>query len=101
MEPLIWQWWIQERGPAPSPLILDQNEARMAEKFFWEIAPLRHLSKGLGDRLPPPPHPHPYSGENDNFPGSQNLGLNSIQGTLNTQNVTDHENRSLLILSIH
>ena len=51
VEPLIWQWWIQERGPAPSPLILDQNEARMAEKFFWEIAPLRHLSQGLDSEL--------------------------------------------------
>ena len=70
VEPLIWQWWIQERGPAPSPLILDQNEARMAEKFFWEIAPLRHLSKGLGDRLPPPPPtPTPIPGKMTIFPG--------------------------------
>ena len=38
-------------GPA-SPLFLDQNEARRAEKkFFGDLAP--HLSQGLDDRRPP------------------------------------------------
>ena len=44
---------------------------------------------------------HLYSGENDTFSGSRNLDLTSIQGTLNTQNVTDQENRSLIIYGIH
>ena len=49
------QWRIQGRGqgdlPPPTPLFLDQTEARGAEKkFFWRPSP---LSQGLDD--PPPP----------------------------------------------
>ena len=48
------QWQIQGRGgaggPAP-PLLLDQTEARRAEKIFWGH---RHPS-------PPPPLPFPLS----------------------------------------
>ena len=36
------------------PLILDQTEARRAQKNFSETGPL--LSKGLDDRLPPSPY---------------------------------------------
>ena len=43
----------------------------------------------------------PLFRENDTFSGSRNLDLTSIQGTLNTQNVTDQENRSLIIYGIH
>ena len=46
------QWRIQGRG---APLVLDQTEARGAEKMFLESSP--PLSKGLDDRpTPPPPH---------------------------------------------
>ena len=50
------QWRIQGRGPGdPAPrLILDQNEARRAEKHFFEPA-LPPLSEGLDDRPPSPP----------------------------------------------
>ena len=50
------QWRIQGRGPGdPAPrLILDQNEARRAEKHFFEPA-LPPLSEGLDDRPPLPP----------------------------------------------
>ena len=70
--PLIWQLRIRERGPAPSPLILDQNEARRAEKNFLGDSPpppTPHLSKGLGDRLLicwlifKKPQPNLYSGD--------------------------------------
>ena len=38
-------------GLAPLPLLLDQNEARRAEKIlFWDRAPL--LSQGLDDSPP-------------------------------------------------
>ena len=40
--------------PAPTPLFLDQNEARRAEKKFLETAP--PLSQGLDDRPPSPPY---------------------------------------------
>ena len=43
------QWRIQGRG---APLVLDQTEARGAEKMFLESSP--PLSKGLDDRPPPP-----------------------------------------------
>ena len=36
------QWRIQGRGPgpgAPSPLFIDQTEARRTEKFFWRPRP--------------------------------------------------------------
>ena len=39
------------RGPALS-LFLDQNEARWAEKKFFEAAPPTPLSKGVDDRPP-------------------------------------------------
>ena len=43
-------------GYSPSPLFLDQTEARRAEKtFLGDRPPLPHLSKGLDDRSPPPP----------------------------------------------
>ena len=42
------QWRIQGRG---APLVLDQTEARGAEKMFLESSPL--LSKGLDDRPAP------------------------------------------------
>ena len=42
------QWRIQGRG---APLVLDQTEAREAEKMFLESSP--PLSKGLDDRPPP------------------------------------------------
>ena len=38
---------------ACAPLILDQTEARWAEKIFFETA-LPRLSQGLDDRPPPP-----------------------------------------------
>ena len=41
------QWRIQGRG---APLVLDQTEARGAEKMFLESSP--PLSKGLDDRPP-------------------------------------------------
>ena len=44
------QWRIQGRG---APLVLDQTEARGAEKMFLESSP--PLSKGLDDRPTPPP----------------------------------------------
>ena len=31
------------RGAAPPPLFLDQNEARRAEKFFFEACPTPYL----------------------------------------------------------
>ena len=34
---------------------------------------------------------HLFSGERNAFSGSQNPGLTSIQGTLSTQNMTDHK----------
>ena len=50
------QWRIQGRSPGdlPPPLLLflDQNEARRAEKIFWETAPPPPLFKGLDDRPP-------------------------------------------------
>ena len=36
------------RGAHPPPLILDQTEARRAEKNFFETAPPPPFSKGLG-----------------------------------------------------
>ena len=41
----------EARGPRP-PLVLDQTEARRAEKEFLETAPT--LPKGLDDCPPPP-----------------------------------------------
>lgn len=38
---------------------------------------------------------HLYSEERYTFSGSQNLSLNSIQGTFNTQKVTDNKKGSL------
>ena len=47
------QWPTQGRGPGGRPpLLLDQTEARMAEKCFFENGP--SLSQGLDDRPPPP-----------------------------------------------
>ena len=49
------QWRIQGRGtggPPPS-LFLDQNEARWAEKNFFEATPPTPLSQGVDDRGPP------------------------------------------------
>ena len=50
------QWQIQgwggAGGPAPPPLLLDQTEARRAEKIFFGD---RHPSS------PPPPLPFPFS----------------------------------------
>ena len=40
-----------QRGPAPTPLFLDQNEARIADKNFDSGPP--PLSQGLDE--PPPP----------------------------------------------
>ena len=40
-------------GPSPPPLVLDQTEARRAQKNFLEAA-LPTLSQGLDDRPPPP-----------------------------------------------
>ena len=45
------QWRIQGRG---APLVLDQTEARGAEKMFLESSP--PLSKGLDDRPTPSPN---------------------------------------------
>ena len=49
-------WRIQGRGPGPAPpiLVLDQTEARRAEKIFLGDRPPTPFSKGLDDR------PHPY-----------------------------------------
>ena len=49
-----YQWRIHGRGlgdPGPSPLFLDQTEARRAENKFLETGP--PLSKGLDDRPAP------------------------------------------------
>ena len=43
-----------QRGPAPTPLFLDQNEARRAEKK--SLSPGPPLSQGLDDRVPHPPY---------------------------------------------
>ena len=41
------------RGPGgPPPLVLDQNEARRAEKKFFKAGPPFPLSQGLDDRAP-------------------------------------------------
>ena len=45
-----FQWPIQGRGlggPSPTPLFLDQTEARSAEKNFGKTAPLPCLFQGL------------------------------------------------------
>ena len=48
------QWRIQGRGPGvPAPLLLDQNEARRAEKHVF-LRPTLPLSQGLDDPPPPP-----------------------------------------------
>ena len=41
-----------QRGPAPTPLFLDQNEARRADKKI--LSPPPPLSQGLDE--PPPPY---------------------------------------------
>ena len=45
-----------QRGPAPTPLFLDQNEARRADKNNFESAPplSQGLAQGLDDRPPLP-----------------------------------------------
>ena len=48
----------EEHGGAGPPLFLDQNEARRAEKIFFEACS-HPLSQGLDDRSTPPPPP-PY-----------------------------------------
>ena len=48
-------WRIQGRGPGPAPrpsLVLDQTEARRAEKVFLETANHTPLSRGLDDQAP-------------------------------------------------
>ena len=46
-------WRIQGRGPGVlAPLLLDQNEARRAEKHVF-LRPTLPLSQGLDDPLPP------------------------------------------------
>ena len=55
------QWRIQgrDRGGGPGhPLLLDQSEARRAEKNFF-------LRPGLPPPLPPPPLPPPSQGLDD------------------------------------
>ena len=47
----------EEHGGAGPPLFLDQNEARRAEKNFFEACP-HPLSPGLDDRPTPPPPPY-------------------------------------------
>ena len=42
----------EEHGGAGPPLFLDQNEARRAEKIFFEACP-HPLSQGLDDRASP------------------------------------------------
>ena len=42
----------EEHGGADPPLFLDQNEARRAEKIFFEACP-HPLSRGLDDRASP------------------------------------------------
>ena len=49
-------------GYSPSPLFLDQTEARRAEKKFLRDCP-PYLSKGLDDRSPSPPPPPTYQGK--------------------------------------
>ena len=45
------QWRILRREPTPpTPLFLDQAEARREEKIFFETTPPR---QGLDDRSPP------------------------------------------------
>ena len=44
----------EEHGGAGPPLFLDQNEARRAEKIFFEACP-HPLSQGLDDRPTTPP----------------------------------------------
>ena len=40
-------------GPEPSPLFLDQTEARRAERNFLRDPAPESLSQGLDDRSPP------------------------------------------------
>ena len=49
-------------GYSPSPLFLDQTEARRAEKKFLGDRP-HYLSKGLDDRSPSTPPPPSYQGK--------------------------------------
>ena len=52
------QWRIQGKGPGgPPSLLLDQNEARRAEKFFFEPPPAPYLRIWM---TAPPPPPAPY-----------------------------------------
>ena len=44
----------EEPGWPGSPLFLDQNEARRAEKIFFETAPPPPSSQGLDDLQSPP-----------------------------------------------
>ena len=53
--------------PPPAPLILDQAEARRAEKHFLETG-LPPLSQGLGDRAPLLPLLISRSGSGTNVP---------------------------------
>ena len=46
-------------SPPPPPLFLDKNEARRAEKNFFEAAP--RLSQDLDDMMAPSPPPPPLS----------------------------------------
>ena len=43
-----------QRGPAPTPLFLDQNEARRADKNNFESAPPPYLRVWMNP--PPPPY---------------------------------------------
>ena len=52
-----FQWWIQGRGPGggrPPPLFLDENEARRAEKIFFEAGPPPYLRVWMTGPPPPP-----------------------------------------------
>ena len=42
-------------GPPPPRLVLDQTEARRAEKFFWRPALPPYLKIWMTTPLPPPP----------------------------------------------
>ena len=60
------------RGLPLPPIVLDQTEARRAEKIFWR--PASSLILGLDDPSPPPPFPLLSRGS-QNLTSSKSLGL--------------------------
>ena len=67
------QWGIQ--GRPPSPIYLDQTEARRAEKIFWRPGP--PLSQDLDDRHHPPPYLKVWNGHCRQMIRPQQIILNT------------------------